>query len=351
MMERVYVRASRDYDVLIGAGLLDTCGGEIAAVTASRRCALVTDSTVAPLYARRVEASLRKAGMDVCTYVFPAGEQNKNLTTYGAILEFLAEQKLTRSDFVAALGGGVTGDMAGFAAATYQRGIDYIQLPTTFLAASDSSVGGKTAVDLAAGKNLAGAFWPPRLVVCDCGAFSTLPPDTFADGVAETLKHGLIADRDFFDFLMKEPIRDHLPAVVKRNVEIKAAVVAEDEREQGKRKLLNFGHTLGHAIEKCSGYAVPHGHAVAIGMVLASRAAERLGYSPGGTLAAVIAANVRHNLPIKCSYTATELYDAATGDKKRRGGTIDVVVLEEIGRARTVELDMEGLRAFAEAAL
>ena len=181
--------------------------------------------------------------------------------------------------------------------------------------------------------------------------FSTLPPDTFADGVAETLKHGLIADAAFFDFLMKEPIRDHLPAVVKRNVEIKAAVVAEDEREQGKRKLLNFGHTLGHAIEKCSGYAVPHGHAVAIGMVLASRAAERLGYSPGGILEAVTAANERYGLPTACPYTAAELYDAATGDKKRRGGTIDVVVLEEIGRAKTVRLDMEGLRAFAEAAL
>ena len=169
--------------------------------------------------------------------------------------------------------------------------------------------------------------------------------------MAETLKHGLIADAAFFDSLMKQPIREHLPAVVRRNVEIKAAVVAEDEREQGKRRLLNFGHTLGHAIEKCSGYAVPHGHAVAIGMVLASRAAERLGYSPRGTLAAVLAANERYGLPTACPYGAEALYDAATGDKKRRGGTIDVVVLEEIGRAKTVRLDMEGLRAFAEAAL
>ena len=350
-MERVHVRASRDYDVLIGEGLLAGCGGEIAAVTASRRCALVTDSTVAPLYARRVEDSLRQAGMDVCTYVFPAGEQSKTLATYGAILGFLAENRLTRSDVVIALGGGVTGDMAGFAAATYQRGVDYVQMPTTFLAASDASVGGKTAVDLPAGKNLAGAFWPPRLVVCDCAAFSTLPADTFADGVAETLKHGLIADRDFFDFLMRQPIRDHLPAVVRRNVEIKAAVVAEDEFESGKRKLLNFGHTLGHAIEKCSGYTVTHGHAVAVGMVLAARAAERLGLSPKGTLETVLAGNRRYGLPTECAYTAEELYDAATGDKKRRGGKIDVVVLEEIGRAKTIPLDMDGLRAFVEAAL
>ena len=350
-MEIVHVAAARDYDVHIGIGLLDTCGEQMAAVTEARRCALITDSTVGPLYAGRVEESLRSAGFSLCAYQFPAGEGNKTIATYAAILEFLAEQRLTRSDVVIALGGGVTGDMAGFAAATYQRGVDYVQMPTTFLAASDASVGGKTAVDLPAGKNLAGAFWPPRLVVCDCGTFSTLPPETFSDGVAETLKHGLIADAAFFDFLMREPIREHLPAVVKRNVEIKAAVVSADEREQGKRKLLNFGHTLGHAVEKCSGYTVSHGHAVAMGMAMAARAAERLGYSPGGTLDAVLAANRRYGLPTACPYGAEELYDAATGDKKRRGGKIDVVVLEEIGRARTVELDMAGLRAFVEAAL
>ena len=351
MMETVHVAASRDYDVHIGSGLLDTCGTQIAAVTTSRRCALVTDSTVAPLYAERVEASLRAAGMEVYRYVFPAGEQNKNLATYGDILEFLAERRLTRADFVVALGGGVTGDMAGFAAATYQRGIDYIQMPTTFLAASDSSVGGKTAVDLPAGKNLVGAFWPPRLVLCDCDTFQTLPEDTFADGVAETLKHGLIADAAFFDSLMKQPIREHLPAVVRRNVEIKAAVVAEDEYESGKRKLLNFGHTLGHAIEKCSGYRVSHGHAVATGMVLAARAAEALGYGGQGTLEAVLAACERYGLPTVCPYSAGELYAAAIGDKKRSGGHIDVVVLREVGRAETVRLDLEGLREFTEAAL
>lgn len=351
MMETVHVAASRDYDVHIGSGLLDTCGTQIAAVTTSRRCALVTDSTVAPLYAERVEASLRAAGMEVYRYVFPAGEQNKNLATYGDILEFLAERRLTRADFVVALGGGVTGDMAGFAAATYQRGIDYIQMPTTFLAASDSSVGGKTAVDLPAGKNLVGAFWPPRLVLCDCDTFQTLPEDTFADGVAETLKHGLIADAAFFDGLMKQPIREHLPAVVRRNVEIKAAVVAEDEYESGKRKLLNFGHTLGHAIEKCSGYTVPHGHAVAAGMVLITRAAERLGHTPKGVLEEILAANRQYHLPTECPYTPAELYEAAAGDKKRSGDSIDVVVLREIGRAETLRLTMEGLREFTEVAL
>jgi len=350
-METVIVNASSAYPVHIGGGLLDRCGELIAAAVKSRRCAVITDSTVGPLYAARVCASLEDAGFTPLLYTFPAGEQNKNLTVYGGILEYFAQNRLTRSDCVIALGGGVAGDMAGFAAATYQRGVDYIQMPTTFLAASDSSVGGKTAVDLAAGKNLAGAFWQPRLVICDTDTFRTLPADTFADGAAETVKHALIKDKDFLDFLMAEDIHQSIERVVRRNVEIKAAVVGEDEFERGTRRLLNFGHTLGHAIEKCSGYGVTHGHAVAVGMVLATRAAERLGYSPAGTLDAVLAANARFGLPSRCPYGADGLYRAATGDKKRDGGSIDVVVLEEPGRAKTVRLDMDGLRAFTEAAL
>jgi len=350
-MQLVTVNASSAYPVYIGGGLLEQTGRLAAGAMKSRRCAVVTDTTVEPLYAQRVCLSLQAAGFSVCLHAFPAGEQNKNLGAYGGILEFLARSGLTRSDFVAALGGGVTGDMAGFAAATYQRGIDYIQLPTTFLAASDSSVGGKTAVDLAAGKNLAGAFWQPKLVICDTDTFRTLPEEVFADGVAETVKHGLIADGAFYHFLMSEDIRERMDDVVRRNVEIKASVVGEDEFERGRRKILNFGHTLGHAIEKCSGYTVTHGHAVAAGMALASRAAERLGYSPAGTLDAVLAANERFGLPSSCPYTAGELYAAAASDKKRSGSGIDVVVLEEIGRAKTVRLNMEGLRAFAEAAL
>ena len=264
------VHAAEAYPVYIGGGLLDHCG-ELTARHSNGRCAVICDDTVCGLYGPQVCRSLEAAGLSPVLYAFPAGEQHKTLSTYGAILGFLAENHITRSDCVIALGGGVTGDMAGFAAATYQRGIDFIQVPTTFLAASDASVGGKTAVDLPAGKNLAGAFWQPRAVICDTDTFATLPESAFQDGAAETLKHGLIADGEFFHFLMSEDMYRHMDAVVRRNVEIKAAVVAEDEREQGKRKLLNFGHTLGHAIEKCSGYRVSHGHAVATGMVLAAR--------------------------------------------------------------------------------
>ena len=344
------VHAAEAYPVYIGGGLLDHCG-ELTARHSNGRCAVICDDTVCGLYGPQVCRSLEAAGLSPVLYAFPAGEQHKTLSTYGAILGFLAENHITRSDCVIALGGGVTGDMAGFAAATYQRGIDFIQVPTTFLAASDASVGGKTAVDLPAGKNLAGAFWQPRAVICDTDTFATLPESAFQDGAAETLKHGLIADGEFFHFLMSEDMYRHMDAVVRRNVEIKAAVVAEDEREQGKRKLLNFGHTLGHAIEKCSGYRVSHGHAVATGMVLAARAAEALGYGGQGTLEAVLAACERYGLPTVCPYSAGELYAAAIGDKKRSGGHIDVVVLREVGRAETVRLDLEGLREFTEAAL
>ena len=350
-METVMVNASAAYPVYIGGGLLDRCGELLPRHTAARRCAVITDDTVCPLYAPRLCRSLEAAGLETVLYAVPAGERHKTLATYGQILSFLAESRVTRSDCVVALGGGVAGDMAGFAAATYQRGIDFVQVPTTFLAASDASVGGKTAVDLPAGKNLVGAFWQPKAVLCDTDTFSTLPEDAFRDGTAETLKHGLIADKDFFHFLIETDMRENIDKVVRRNVEIKAAVVAEDEREQGRRKILNFGHTLGHAIEKCSGYRVSHGHAVATGMVLAARAAEALGYGGKGTLAAVLAACERYGLPTACPYSAGELYAAATGDKKRSGGHIDVVVLREVGRAETVRLDMEGLRAFTEAAL
>ena len=350
-MQTVMVNASSTYPVHIGPGLLEKAGGLIAGVTKSRNCAVITDSTVGPLYAAPVCRSLQDAGFRVCMHTFPAGEQNKNLATYGGMLEFLAENKFTRSDFVVALGGGVVGDMAGFAAATYQRGIDFVQVPTTFLAAADSSVGGKTAIDLQAGKNLAGAFHQPKLVICDTDTFSSLPAETFADGMAETLKHGLIADKAFFDFLMTEDVHANIGDVVRRDMEIKAAVVNEDEFERGRRKLLNFGHTLGHAIEKISGFTITHGHAVGIGMALAARAGEKLGHSPAGTLDAILSANKKHGLPTECPYTAAEVYAAATSDKKRDGGSIDVVVLEEIGKAKTVRLDMEGLRKFTEAAL
>lgn len=350
-METVTVAASRVYPVHIGGGLLDRCGELTAAATAAGRCLVVSDDTVAPLYGARVLASLEAAGLRASLYTFPAGEQSKNLTTYGKLLEHMAREKLTRSDCVAALGGGVTGDMAGFAAATYQRGIDYIQIPTTFLAAADSSVGGKTAVDLEAGKNLVGAFWQPRAVICDTDTFRTLPEDTFLDGVAETVKHGLIADADFFRFLLAADLRGDIDRIVRRDVEIKAAVVGEDEFERGRRKILNFGHTLGHAMEKLSGYATPHGHAVAMGMVVVARAAYALGLSHQNCTPALLEALDACHLPTACPYDGEQLAQAALQDKKRRGSQITLVVPNSIGYCYRHTIPVEELRSFIGAGL
>ena len=350
-MQTVSIRTGRPYSAHIGSGLLHRAGELIGAVTSSRRCVVVSDSTVAPLYAGRLLASLSDAGFTVRSVVIPAGEQHKTLAACGDLLSFFAESGLTRSDFAIALGGGVVGDITGFAAAVYQRGIDIVQIPTTLLAACDASVGGKTAVDLPEGKNLAGAFHQPLLVLCDTDTFHTLPPAVFAEGMAEAAKHALIADRAFFRFLTENDIHHDFTELVCRNMEIKASVVAKDEREHGQRRILNFGHTMGHAIEKLSGYAIPHGEAVAIGMVLAARGAERLGYSPAGTTETVCGLMARFHLPTRCPYSAEELFTAAAADKKRDGDRIHFIILKEIGAAGILPLSMDELRAFTEAAL
>lgn len=350
-MNTVFIQTAQPYAVHIGAGLLAHSGELIAAVTASRRCALVTDSTVAPLYAKKVVHALKYAGFDVHLYTLPAGEEHKTLASLAQLLSFFAQAMLTRTDFAVALGGGVMGDMTGFACAVYQRGIDFIQMPTTLLAACDASVGGKTAVDLPEGKNLAGAFHQPRLVICDTDTFSTLPDAVFSEGMAEVIKHALIADKDLLHMLQTQDIRSSIDELVRRNIEIKASFVCGDEREHGQRKLLNFGHTLGHAVERCSSYSVPHGEAVAIGMTLICRAAEKLGHSPAGTLDTVQSLLRRFALPCACPFTAEELYHAATVDKKRTGDSIDIVILEEPGRAKTLRLTLNELREFTEATL
>lgn len=348
-MYTVPISVSPPYSVHIGAGLLDRCGELTAAATTSRRCALVSDSTVAPLYAQAVITALQNAGFTVHGYVIPAGEQHKTMPVLTELLSFFAQIELTRTDFALALGGGVVGDMTGFACAIYQRGIDFIQLPTTLLAACDASVGGKTAVDLPEGKNLAGAFHQPRLVICDTDTFRSLPAPVFSEGMAEVIKHALIADRDLLNILL----RKNLPIgeLVQRNVEIKAGFVCADEREHGRRKLLNFGHTLGHAVERCSNYSISHGEAVAIGMAIVSRAAERLGYSPRGTLDTVLSLLQLYALPCECPYTAGELFRAATADKKRSGDSIDIIVLKDLGRAEALRISLPQLREFTEAAL
>jgi 3-dehydroquinate synthase len=276
-MKTVPVGASKPYEVRIGRGLLADSGALIKEIIQPCTAVLVSDDRVDAICGKIAARSLEAQGFRVLRWTFPQGERSKNMETLARLLEFMAEHEVTRSDLLVALGGGVTGDLAGFAAAVYLRGIRYVQIPTTFLAAVDSSVGGKTAVDLAAGKNLAGAFYQPERVLCDLGVFQTLDKEVFQEGLAEAIKYGVIADRVLFDRIASGDFRDTLEGVVASCVSIKARIVGEDEFDNGSRQLLNFGHTLGHAVEKCSQLEIRHGQAVAIGMVLAARAAEKLG--------------------------------------------------------------------------
>jgi len=344
----VHINTSHPYDILIGSGLLDQAGERMAQVISPCKILLVSDSNVAPLYADRAEASLKKAGYAVSRFVFPAGEASKTIDTYIQLLEACACAELSRSDALVALGGGVTGDMTGFAAATYLRGIRFVQIPTSFLAAIDSSVGGKTAVDLKAKKNHVGAFWQPSLVLCDPDVFQTLSDAIFADGVAEAVKYSMIADADLLTLLEQHRIEEDIEQVVTRCVEIKRDVVTEDEFETGGRRILNFGHTLGHAVESYSDFSLTHGQAVAIGMMMIIRASEKRGLCGSEILPRMEAVLTSYGLPTVCPYPPKELYKIATGDKKRRGGRIGVVFPRQVGVCEIIDRPVEDLLALIE---
>jgi 3-dehydroquinate synthase len=345
-MRIVKVNASTPYDIIIGNGLLENSGALCLDVLKKTcKICIVTDDTVAALYLDKVKASLNKGGFETVEFVFPHGETSKNTTTLVELVEFMAENRITRSDCVVALGGGVVGDMAGFAAATYMRGIRFIQMPTTLLSAVDSSVGGKTAVDLRAGKNLFGAFHQPSLVVCDCSTLNTLTDEIFADGCAEVIKYGIINDRTFFEKL-SGGIKDQVEDVIAECVKNKAKIVENDEFENGCRKLLNLGHTIGHAIEICSELTISHGNAVAIGTVIVTRAAVKLGLCQQSELDLIIKTFKQESLPVSCEYSAEQLAKLATADKKRKGDSITLVVPYAIGDTRLLELPIDMLCDF-----
>ena len=350
-MKTVRVNTGKPYDVRIGRGLLREAGGWLAGLTPSRFAAVVTDDTVGALYGDTVAHSLAAAGFRVVRTHFAHGEQHKTLATYADILDFLAANQLTRTDTVVALGGGVTGDMAGFAAATWLRGVNVVQIPTTLLAMVDSSVGGKTGVDLAAGKNLVGAFHQPIGVLCDPDVLKTLPPETFADGMAETLKYGVLCDAELFGTLAGGSADADLEAVIERCVAIKADICAADEREAGQRQMLNLGHTLGHAVEQCSGYRVPHGHAVAIGMVYAARIASALGLCTEDCVRTLADALRSNGLPTESAFPASMLVEVALRDKKRAGDTLTFVLPRRIGRCELYPVPIARLPELAQLAL
>lgn len=337
----VRVSASGAYGVVIGEGLLETAGARIRAALpgADATVLVVTDENVGALYAPRVMESLRAAGFSPSLLTLPAGEPTKCLARYGEVLEAACAAHLTRQSTIVALGGGVIGDLAGFAAATYMRGCHLVQLATSLLAMVDSSVGGKTAIDLPAGKNLAGAFWQPSLVLCSLDVLGTLPRAFWSDGSGEVVKYGVMADAELFGWL-SEPIEPQAARVVARCVAIKRAVVEADEREAGLRKMLNLGHTVGHAIELLSSFSVSHGHAVAAGTAVMARACAARGWCPESDAREIERCLSRHGLPTTCGYSPEDVAAAAASDKKRAGDDIDVVLVRGIGRCEVRRLPL-----------
>ena len=345
----VPVKASGHYDITIGNGILSQCGEIVSKIKRPCRAVIVTDSNVDKLYADTVMESLNKSGYPADKFVFPAGETSKCAETFIDILEFLALEKITRSDVLIALGGGVVGDITGFAASCYLRGIDFVQIPTTLLAAVDSSVGGKTAIDLKAGKNLAGAFCQPIAVICDTDTFKTLPEKEVACGYAEVIKYGILFEKAFFDLLAQN--ENDINEIVEKCVVFKRDIVEKDEYDNGERKLLNLGHTAAHGIEKTSGYTLTHGQAVAVGMVIATKISENFGICEKGMHMEVEKILEKYNLPIKYDITATELCDAALSDKKRGGSKLTLVLPEKIGKCTLYDVNIDELETIFSKAL
>jgi 3-dehydroquinate synthase len=342
----VEVTTAPAYSVLIGSGLLRQAGERIAAVHKPCTAALVTDTLVDSLYAASVIESLTDAGFRVIKFVFPHGEQSKTLEIYAQLLSFLSDNGVTRSDLIVALGGGVVGDLAGFVAATYLRGMEFVQIATTLLAQIDSSVGGKTAVDLPQGKNLVGAFWQPSLVLCDPDCLNTLAPHVWADGLAEAIKYGMIADADLLYQLCCDGLKKDPDSIIARCIQLKALAVEADERDFGERQKLNFGHTAGHSVEKHSNFTITHGHGVAIGMSVVTRACVRRGLVPPETWTTLEQVLIKHNLPTQSPVSAEILAEGAFSDKKRRGSSITLVLPVKVGQCTLTSFQLEELKDF-----
>lgn len=348
-METVKVHSSRDYEVKIGSGLLKNAGKYISEILPCKTAVIVSDDNVFPLYGETVRKSLNDAGITTIEFVFEHGEKSKCLETYGKLLNKMCDNKMTRSDAVVALGGGVTGDLSGFAAATYQRGISFVQIPTTLLAAVDSSVGGKTGIDLENSKNQVGAFYQPSLVICDTDTLSTLPEAEYGNGCAEVIKYAMIGSENLFESINATPVREQYEKVIFECVSMKRDYVEKDEFDLGLRMMLNFGHTIGHTVEARSHYEVPHGQGVAMGMVAITRAAKEFGLCGEDTLSKLIELINKYSLPTEIEYPAEELIGAAMTDKKSSGNTMKLVVPEKTGVCSLKKIEKTELMSWLKA--
>lgn len=344
-MKTIKINTEKPYDVIIGNRILSDAGNFIRNIAAPCPAAVVMDENVVALYGDTITESLEYAGYKPFRCVFPAGEENKNIRTLENLLAQFAENGLTRSDIVVAAGGGVTGDISGLAASLYLRGIRYVQMPTTLLAAVDSSVGGKTAIDFAGRKNIVGAFYQPSLVICDTDTFKTLSPEIYADGLAESIKYGVIWSEELFR-LFEDSGNLDINNIVTRCVEIKGKIVVEDERDDGLRQILNFGHTPAHAVEALSGYKISHGFAVAMGMGIMARAARHAGICRDDTPDRLEKVLRKSGLPVTAPYGAKELSGAALADKKRKGDKITLVLPVRMGECTLYPIPVSELEKF-----
>ena len=338
-MKILEVKTGRQYQVVMDRGIIKDCGVYISKISKAQKVMVVTDSNVAPIYYETVRKSLEKNGFKVYKFVFEAGEQSKSLTTVQNIYNELADNSFSRSDLIVALGGGVTGDTAGFVAATYLRGIEFVQIPTSLLAQVDSSIGGKTGVDIKQGKNLIGAFWQPSLVLIDIDTLNTLPKMFFEDGMGEVIKYGCIKSESLFKKLENENILDIIEDVIYECVDIKRQVVENDEKESGERMLLNFGHTFAHSLEKIYNYTtITHGQAVAIGIILISKATENNNITEKGTTKRIEKLLKKYNLPTRDINSLQNIVENSFTDKKSSGDYINIVIVDKIGNSFTKKI-------------
>ena len=346
-MKKIRLEGSTPCEILIGKNLIQCSGEYINEVSAARQALIITDTVVNELYSSVLASSIMKKGIEVFLFVLDNGETSKCVQTVEKLYSFLIKNEFTRSDVIIALGGGVVGDVSGFVAATYMRGMDLVQIPTTLLSQIDSAIGGKNGVNLPHGKNLVGTTYQPKLVLNDLSALATMSPKLFSDGMAEAIKYGLIRSKELFYKIKNSNVKESLEDFIFECVSVKKDIIEADEHEKNERKLLNFGHSLGHAIERLynfSGYT--HGHAVAIGMAYAARAGERLGITQSGTYDEIIEVLKQYNLPFTIDCEINDLMALAQRDKKSLGAYFDVVMIESIGKGFVKRIPTSELKKY-----
>lgn len=341
-MKTTVTTSTGEYPVITGHGILKDFAALTQICREGTKAAVVTDDNVAPLWLDRLLSVLPDGTL---RYVIPHGEKSKNWTLAGELLEKLAADGFCRDDTLVALGGGVVGDITGFVASVYMRGVPYVQVPTTLLAAIDSSVGGKTAVDLKAGKNLAGRIYPPKAVVCDLDTLATLPRSEWKCGLGEAVKYAVLAGGEIFDIMESGAGAENLERLIDLCVDYKRRIVEADENESGLRRLLNLGHTVGHAIEAESALGFPHGVCVAMGIKVIARASVSAGYLPKDEYLRISALLQKYGFP-ECPYPLRSVIMHAAHDKKISGGKINAVVIRGIGRCETVPMTLDELKEF-----